>query len=104
MIGNMPPITPDAVCSMMAARVLAPRTKPATTRWRRTTTPADEFGVARAGDDALYAATDWLLAHQDTIEKKQTARHLADAIAADAAGQRPQKRAENTAEISGAVP
>ncbi len=50
----------------------------ATTRWWHTTTLADEFGVAQADEDDLYAAMDWLLAHQDTIEKKLAARHLAD--------------------------
>jgi hypothetical protein len=34
------------------------------------------FGVAEANEDDLYAAMDWLLAHQDTIQKKLAARHL----------------------------
>jgi transposase len=68
----------DVVCAMIAARVLAPQTKLATTRWWHTTTLADEFGVAQADEDDLYAAMDWLLAHQDTIEKKLAARHLVD--------------------------
>jgi transposase len=68
----------DVVCAMIAARVLAPHTKLATTRWWHTTTLADEFGVAQADEDDLYAAMDWLLAHQDTIQKKLAARHLAD--------------------------
>jgi len=68
----------DVVCAMIAARVLAPHTKLATTRWWHTTTLVDEFGVAQADEDDLYAAMDWLLAHQDTIQKKLAARHLAD--------------------------
>jgi transposase len=68
----------DVVCAMIAARVLAPHTQLATTRWWHTTTLADEFGVAQADEDDLYAAMDWLLAHQDTIQKKLAARHLAD--------------------------
>jgi len=36
----------DAVCAMVAARVLAPHTKLATTRWWHTTTLAEDYGVA----------------------------------------------------------
>ena len=66
----------DLVCAMVAARILAPHTKLATTRWWHTTTLAEDFGVAKASEDDLYAAMDWLLGHQDTIEKKLAARHL----------------------------
>jgi len=64
------------VCAMVAARVLAPHTKLATTRWWHSTTLADEFGVADADEDDLYAAMDWLLERQAHIEKKLAARHL----------------------------
>ena len=67
----------DLVCAMVAARVLAPHTKLATTRWWHTTTLADEFAVSEADEDELYAAMDWLLARQATIEKKLAARQLA---------------------------
>jgi hypothetical protein len=43
----------DRVCAMVAARVLAPHTKLATTRWWHTTTLAEEFGVADADEDDL---------------------------------------------------
>jgi len=66
----------DLVCAMVAARVLAPHTKLATTRWWHTTTLADEFAVSEADEDALYAAMDWLLARQGTIERKLAARLL----------------------------
>jgi transposase len=68
----------DLVTAMVAARVLAPQTKLATTRWWQTTTLADEFGVADADEDDLYGAMDWLLARQQRIERKLAARHLAD--------------------------
>ena len=42
-----------------------PHTKLATTRWWHTTTLAEDFGVADANEDDLYAAMDWLLARQD---------------------------------------
>ena len=69
----------DRVCAMVAARVLAPHTKLATTRWWNTTTLAQDFAVADASEDDLYAAMDWLLARQAGIEKKLAARHLSEA-------------------------
>ena len=66
----------DLVLAMVAARIIAPHTKLATTRWWHTTTLAEDFGVADADEDDLYAAMDWLLARQDAIEKKLAARHL----------------------------
>ncbi len=66
----------DLVLAMVAARILAPHTKLATTRWWHTTTLPEEFGVLDADEDDLYAAMDWLLAHQNTIQKKLAARHL----------------------------
>ena len=66
----------DLVCAMVAARILAPHTKLATTRWWHTTTLAVDFGVADASEDDLYAAMDWLLQRQGTIQKKLAARHL----------------------------
>ena len=68
----------DLVCAMVAARVLAPHTKLATTRWWHTTTLAEEFEVSDADEDELYAAMDWLLERQGHIEKKLAARHLRD--------------------------
>ena len=66
----------ERVLAMVASRILAPSPKLATTRWWRTTTLAEDFGVADATEDDLYAAMDWLLARQDTIQKKLAARHL----------------------------
>ena len=64
------------VLAMVAARIVAPHTKLATTRWWHTTTLAEDFGVADASEDELYAAMDWLLERQGAIEKKLAARHL----------------------------
>jgi transposase len=66
----------DLVCALVAARVLAPHTKLATTRWWHSTTLAEEFAVSDADEDALYAAMDWLIARQGRIEQKLAARHL----------------------------
>jgi len=66
----------DLVLAMVAARILAPHTKLATTRWWHTTTLAETFGVTDANEDDLYEAMDWLLERQDKIQKKLAARHL----------------------------
>ena len=66
----------DLVLAMVAARIVAPHTKLATTRWWHTTTLAEDFGVAGCDENDLYAAMDWLLARQDKIQKKLAARHL----------------------------
>src|SRR5207249_9420419 len=66
----------DLVTAMVAARVVAPHTKLATTRWWQTSTLAADFAVVDANEDDLYAAMDWLLARQDTIQKKLAGRHL----------------------------
>ncbi len=66
----------ELAVAMVASRIVAPHTKLATTRWWHTTTLAEDFGVADASEDDLYAAMDWLLAHQGTIQNKLAARHL----------------------------
>src|SRR5712692_2424150 len=68
----------DLVCAMVAARIIAPHTKLATTRWWHTTTLAEEFDVTEADEDDLYTAMDWLLERQGAIEKKLAARHLGE--------------------------
>src|SRR3989304_3141718 len=66
----------DLVLAMVASRIVAPHTKLATTRWWHTTTLAEDFGVAEASEDDLYAAMDWLLVHPGAAPKKPAARHL----------------------------
>lgn len=68
----------DLVLAMVAARILAPATKLATSRWWHTSTLAEEFGVSDADEDDLYAAMDWLVERQNTIQKKLAARHLSE--------------------------
>jgi transposase len=68
----------DAVCAMVAARILAPHTKLATTRWWHTTTLAEEYAVVKADETDLYAAMDWILERQGAIEKKLSVRHLSE--------------------------
>jgi len=66
----------DLVTAMISARIIAPHTKLATTRWWHSSTLAQDLGVADATEDELYKAMDWLLERQPTIEKKLAARHL----------------------------
>jgi transposase len=66
----------DLVIGMVVARIVAPDTKLATTRWWHTRTLAEDLNVGKADEDALYAAMDWLLERQDPIERKLAARHL----------------------------
>jgi transposase len=68
----------ELVLAMVASRIVAPHTKLATTRWWHTTTLAEDFGVADANEDELYAAMDWLLQRQDAIQHKLAARHLGE--------------------------
>ena len=66
----------DIVLALIAARIVDPRPKLATTRSWTATTLADTFGVTEADEQDCYAAMDWLLARQDRIQKKLAARHL----------------------------
>jgi hypothetical protein len=76
LIGSRASPDREHVLALIAARVLAPNTKLATTRWWHTSTLAEEFGVSGADTDDLYAAMDWLLERQPVIEKKLAAKHL----------------------------
>jgi transposase len=66
----------DLVVAMVAARIVAPHTKLATTRWWHSSTLAEDLDVGDADEDDLYRAMDWLLERQDGIERKLAARHL----------------------------
>ena len=61
----------ELVLALVAARILEPESKLATTR--RFTSLPTTLGVA---DAQLYTAMDWLLQRQDRIEHKLAARHL----------------------------
>ncbi|MBV9890468.1 MAG: IS1634 family transposase [Rhizobacter sp.] len=78
LLGSKPSRERELVLAMVASRIVEPHTKLATTRWWHTSTLAEDFGVTEANEDDLYAAMDWLLARQETIEKKLAARHLKD--------------------------
>jgi transposase len=76
LLGSRPCREADLVVAMVAARIVAPHTKLATTRWWHTSTLAEELDVGDADENDLYRAMDWLLERQDGIERKLAARHL----------------------------
>src|SRR4030095_16524280 len=56
LLGSKPSRERERVLAMVASRIVAPHTKLATTRWWHTSTLAEDFGVAEANEDDLYAA------------------------------------------------
>ena len=78
LLGTKPSRERDLVLAMIAARIVSPATKLATARSWDHTTLGEDFRVADASEDELYAAMDWLLAGQDRIQKKLAQRHLRD--------------------------
>ena len=68
----------DLVMAMVAARILEPDSKLATTRWWDNTTLSEDLGVDDADENELYDAMDWLLDRQEKIEKKLARRHLVE--------------------------
>src|SRR5579859_7745413 len=78
LVGTRPSPERDRISALIAARVLAPHTKLATTRWWHTSTLAEEYGVLETDETDLYAAMDWVLERQGAIEKKLAARHFSE--------------------------
>ena len=66
----------DLVLGMVAARVLHPASKLATTRLWDTTSLGPALGIGEATADELYEAMDWLLARQQRIEGRLAKRYL----------------------------
>jgi hypothetical protein len=72
----------DAVVAMIVARVLAPASKLATARGlgaeTAVSTLGETLGVSAIDADDLYAALDWLLERQPSIEEALAQRHLSE--------------------------
>jgi hypothetical protein len=66
----------DLAYALIVSRAVAPQSKLATIRWWNDTSLGVDFGIANVHTDEVYAAMDWLVARQDTIEKKLAGRHL----------------------------
>ena len=68
----------DLALALIVSRVVRPAPKLATLAWWGDTTLGVDLGVADASTDEAYAAMDWLLSRQDSIEVKLARRHLTD--------------------------
>ena len=72
----------DLAVALIAARILRPCSKLATSRGlgadTRVDTLGEELGVEDADEDELYAAMDWLVERQDAIERRLADKHLAE--------------------------
>jgi len=66
----------DLVLALIISRVVRPTSKLATAAWWPDVTLGPDLDVAGATTDEIYAAMDWLLDHQDAIERKLAAKHL----------------------------
>jgi len=70
----------DLVCAMIVARILQPGSKLALARGLDLETASSSLGelldLNRANEDDLYAAMDWLLARQSTIEAQFASQRL----------------------------
>jgi hypothetical protein len=70
----------DLVVAMIVGRIIESdnnkNSKLANTRWWDVTTLPQMLDLGETDEDDLYAAMDWLLDRQETIEKKLAARHL----------------------------
>ena len=76
LLGREPCRERDLVLAMIAARVLDPQSKLATTRSWDHSTLGELFGVSNADENELYAALDWLRERQPVIEQRLAKRHL----------------------------
>jgi Transposase DDE domain len=66
----------DLALALIVSRVVRPGPKLATLTWWGDTTLGVDLGVADASTDEVYAAMDWLLGRQDSIEAKLARAHL----------------------------
>lgn len=76
LLGREPGRERDLVLAMIAARVLDPQSKLATTRSWDHSTLGELFGVSDVDENELYAALDWLRERQPVIEQRLAKRHL----------------------------
>jgi transposase len=70
----------DLVVALIISRVVRPKPKLSTLSWWQNTTLGVDLGVADTSTDEIYAAMDWLVAQQDTIEKKLAVKHLSKSV------------------------
>ena len=78
LLASQPSRHRDLVCAMIAARIIKPHTKLATSRWWHSTTLPDYFDIRHATAEDLYDALDWLLKRQHRIQGKLARRHFSN--------------------------
>ncbi|HMB03412.1 MAG TPA: IS1634 family transposase [Isosphaeraceae bacterium] len=78
LIASQPARQRDLVLAMIVERLLFPSSKLANTRHWYDTTLAEELHLQEVTEDELYAAMDWLLTRQKTIEARLARRHLTE--------------------------
>jgi hypothetical protein len=66
----------DLVLGLIISRIVRPASKLDTLSWWADTTLGTDLGIADASTDEIYAAMDWLVGRQNTIERKLAAKHL----------------------------
>lgn len=76
LLASRPSRERNLVQAMVVAQILRPDSKLAVTRWWHTTSLPSLLDVTDASEDDLYDSMDWLLKHQDKIERKLAKRHL----------------------------
>ena len=68
----------DLAYALIVSRVVRPKPKLSTLAWWDDVTLGVDLGVAGASRAEVYAAMDWLLGRQDTIEAALAGRHLGE--------------------------
>jgi hypothetical protein len=66
----------DLAVGLIISRVVRPTSKLSTLGWWADTTLGVDLDVLGASTDEIYAAMDWLVGRQETIEKKLATQHL----------------------------
>jgi hypothetical protein len=66
----------DLALGLIISRVVRPASKLDTRAWWPDTTLGADLGIADASTGEIYAAMDWPVSRQDSIEKKLAAKHL----------------------------
>jgi hypothetical protein len=66
----------DLALGLVISRVVRPASKLDTRAWWLDTTLGADLGIAEASTGEIYAAMDWLVSRQNTIERKLAAKHL----------------------------
>lgn len=78
LVSSRPSRERELVLALTCQQVMGPGSKLAASRSFSNTSLAEEFGVAGATEDELYAAMDWLITRKEGIEVRLAGRHLTE--------------------------